>query len=73
MIGGIGTMCVDARLQPSQTASAAEHDRSRQPTALSDRAFDRRQKAKSDAANDAPESGGGDGEDMFARAGVAAE
>jgi ribonucleoside-diphosphate reductase beta chain len=32
--------------------------------------FDRRQKAK--AANDAP-SGEGDGEDMFARAGVAAE
>jgi ribonucleoside-diphosphate reductase beta chain len=33
--------------------------------------FDRRQKAKG-AANDAPE-GEGDGEDMFSRAGVAAE
>jgi ribonucleoside-diphosphate reductase beta chain len=35
--------------------------------------FDRRQKAKADAANDAPVDAGGEGEDMFARAGVAAE
>jgi ribonucleoside-diphosphate reductase beta chain len=33
--------------------------------------FDRRQKAKGDAANDAPE--GEEGGDMFTRAGVAAE
>ena len=33
--------------------------------------FDRRQKAKGDAANDAPE--GGDGPDMFEASGVAAE
>jgi hypothetical protein len=48
---------VDARPQPSQTASAAEHDR--------------RQKAKADAANDASE--GGEGPDMFEASGVAAE
>ena len=33
--------------------------------------FDRRQKAKADAANDAP--AGGDGPDMFEASGVAAE
>lgn len=61
MTGGIGTMCVDARLQPSQTASAVEHDR--------------RQKAKSDAANDGVgvEAAAQDEGDMFTRAGVAAE
>ena len=34
--------------------------------------FDRRQKAKGEAANDAP-AGEGDGDDMFKHAGVAAE
>ena len=47
-------------------------DRSRLGPASSGRGFDRRQKAKADAAaNDG--AGGGDGPDMFEAAGVAAE
>jgi hypothetical protein len=51
-------------------AMYGSRDRSRHLAALIGRGFDRRQKAK--AANDAP-AGEGDGEDMFSRAGVAAE
>jgi len=55
-----GTGLGDASLQPSQTASADEHDR--------------RQKAKAEAANDgASGEGGDDGPDIFSHAGVAAE
>lgn len=46
-------------------------DSSRHKTALSCRGFDRRQKAKAEAANDG-EGEGGD-PDMFSAAGVAAE
>ena len=62
MIGAIGTMY-------------GSRDRSRNKTALSDRGFDRRQKAKSDAANDGvgAEAAAQDEGDMFTRAGVAAE
>jgi hypothetical protein len=58
-MSGIGAMCVDAKLRSPQATSAAEHDR--------------RQKAKSDAANDAVTSEGEGDPDMFAAAGVAAE
>ena len=62
-----------------QTSSGCgSRDRSRHLAALSDRGFDRRQKAKASAANDAADSASGEGEggdegDMFSRAGVAAE
>jgi len=46
---------------------------SRHKTALSFRGFDRRQKAKAEAANDGESGEGGDGPDMFSHAGVAAE
>lgn len=51
-------------------AMCGSRNRSRHETALSGRGFDRRQKAK--ASNDEA-AGEGDGEDMFSRAGVAAE
>lgn len=46
--------------------------RSRHQTALSGRGFDRRQKAKGEAANDGEGESGDEG-DMFTHAGVAAE
>lgn len=59
MIGATGTVC-------------GNRNRSRLDPALSGRGFDRRQKAKAEAAaNDA--AGGGDGPDMFEASGVAAE
>jgi hypothetical protein len=65
MIPHSGTMC-------------GSRNRSRHLAALSDRGFDRRQKAKASAANDgdtaSDASAQEDGEgDMFSRAGVAAE
>jgi hypothetical protein len=59
MIAATGTAC-------------GTRDRSRLDPALCGRGFDRRQKAKGEAANDAP-AGEGDGDDMFKHAGVAAE
>ena len=64
MTGAFGAMCVNARLQPSQTASAVEHDRRQKARAAND----------GDAASSAEALAKAEGEgDMFTRAGVAAE